>query len=125
MHAGKLRSMRRLLSIASLLAIGSLISYQAYRSRGVVDGEVSDADVHRFVDAMHRMSASDSACAALEDYFRAASRGLRAYESKLGLNRKSLCAAIRRSPARYASIEGKVSALDSAVTQVDSIFARF
>jgi len=108
-----------------LLVIGGLVSYQAYRSRGVIPGEVSDADVHRFVGAMHRISASDSACAALEDYFRGASRGLRAYESKLGLNRKTLCAAIRRSPARYASIEGKVSTLDFAVTRVDSIFARF
>jgi Predicted Zn-dependent protease (DUF2268) len=116
---------RRILSIATLLVIGGLISYQAYRSRGVIPGEVSDADVHRFVDAIYGLAANDSACVSLEGYFRAASRGLRAYESKLGMNRRQLCRAIRRAPARYSAIEAKLGALDSAVTQVDSIFARF
>jgi predicted Zn-dependent protease DUF2268 len=116
---------RRYLLAAMLLAIAGLVSYQVYRSRGVIPGEVSDGDVHRFVDGMHGLTASDSSCAALEGYFREASRGLRAYESKLGMNRRQLCAAIRRAPARYSGIEAKVAALDSAVSQVDSIFARF
>ena len=105
--------------------VGALLCYQAYRSRGVVPGEVSDGDVHRFVDALHRLSPSDSTCSALEDYLRGASRGLRAYETKLGMDRRQLCAAVRRSPARYAAIEAKLGGLDSAVRQVDSIFARF
>jgi hypothetical protein len=117
--------MRRLLLAATLLAIGGLLSFEAYRSRGVVVAEVSDGDVHRFVDAMHRLSVGDSSCAALDDYFRDASRGLRAYDSKLGMNRRQLCSAIRRSPARYSGIEAKLGGLDSAVARVDSIFARF
>jgi len=116
---------RRLLLAATLLAIAALLSSEAYRSRGGVASEVSDGDVHRFVDAMRRLSAGDSSCAALEDYFRDASRGLRAYDSKLGMNRRQLCSAIRRSPARYSAIEAKLGGLDSAVARVDSIFARF
>src|SRR6476660_2020872 len=116
---------RRLLLAATLLAIAALPSSEAYRARGVVVAEVSDGDVHRFVDAMRRLSAGDSSCAALEDYFRDASRGLRAYDSKLGMNRRQLCSAIRRSPARYSAIEAKLGGLDSAVARVDSIFARF
>jgi hypothetical protein len=108
--------LRRVVITSMLLTIGGLLSVEAYRARGVVEGEVSDADVHRFVDAMRRLVQDDSG---------GASRGLRAYDTKLGMNRRQLCAAIRRSPARYAAIEGKLNGLDSAVAQVDSIFARF
>ncbi len=117
--------MRRILLATTVLAIAGLLSFEAYRSRGVVAAEVSDGDAHRFVDAMHRLSAGDSSCAALDDYFRDASRGLRAYDSKLGMDRRQLCAAIRRSPARYSGIESKLDGLDSAVARVDSIFGRF
>jgi hypothetical protein len=116
---------RRLLvpTIATLL--GALLCFETLRSADVVAGEVSDVDVHRFVDALHRLAPGDSACAPLEEYFGGASRGLRAYDTKLGLNRRQLCAAIRRSPGRYAAIEPKLAGLDSAVARVDSIFARF
>ena len=117
--------MRRLLSIVTLLAIGGLVSYQAYRSRGVIPGEVSDADVHRFVDAMHGLAPGDSSCTVLEEYFRGASRGLRAYDSKLGMNRRQLCTAVRKAPERYSGLAAKLAGFDSAVAQVDSIFARF
>ena len=117
--------MNRPLILATVLAAGALICYEGYRERGVVEAEVSDADVHRFVEAMHGMPPGDSACAALEGYFRDASRGLRAYETKLGMDRRQLCRAIHRAPARYSAIDAKLSGLDSAVTKVDSIFARF
>lgn len=117
--------MRRTLVLAAVTAIGGLLCYQAFRSRGVVEGEVTDQDAHRFVNALHHMPAGDSSCAALKDYFRGATRGLRAYDSKLGMSTRQLCAAIRRSPDRYAAIERKLPGLDSAVMHVDSIFARF
>ena len=100
--------MRRIVLAATLLAIAGLLSFEAYRSRGVVVAEVSDGDVHRFVDAMRRLSAGDSSCAALEDYFRDASRGLRAYDSKLGMNRRQLCAAIRRVAGALLGNRGQV-----------------
>ena len=117
--------MRRALVLAVVTAIGGLLCYQAYRSRGVVQGEISDQDAHRFVEALRRMPPGDSTCAALGDYFRSATRGLRAYDTKLSMGRRQLCAAIRRSPERYAAIEAKLPGLDSAVTRVDSIFSRF
>lgn len=111
--------------VALTFVVGALICFAAWRGRGVVAGEVSDADVHRFVDALHRMRPDDPACSPLDDYFRAGTRGLHGYAVKMGAGRKELCASIRRSPARYAAIEAKLPGLDSAVARVDSIFARF
>jgi Predicted Zn-dependent protease (DUF2268) len=115
----------RRLVISIALVIGALLCFEAYRSPAVQAGEVSDADVHRFVDALRAMPPSDTTCEALGAYFRQASRGLRAYDTKLGMGRRQLCAAIHRSPARYSTIESRLGGLDSAVSRVDSIFARF
>src|SRR5690242_14538819 len=100
--------MRRAFVLTAVTAIGGLLCYQAYRSRGAVQGEISDQDAHRFVQALHRMPPGDSTCAALGDYFRGATRGLRAYDTKLSMGRRQLCTAIRRSPERYAAIEAKL-----------------
>src|SRR6516164_4573626 len=100
--------LRRLLVPTMATLLGALLCVESYRSRDIVVGEVSDGDVHRFVDGLHRLAPSDSACAALDAYLRGASRGLRAYDTKMGMDRRQLCAAIRRSPERYAAIEPKL-----------------
>jgi hypothetical protein len=115
----------RIVVLSIVLLIGALLSFEAFRSRGVVPSEVSDADVHHFVDALHRLAPGDTACTALDAYFHDATRGLRGYDTKFHMRRKSLCSAIHRAPAQYAAIEPKLAGLDSAVTQVDSIFGRF
>lgn len=117
--------MSRPFVLATVLVVGTLLCYEAYASRGVVPDEVSDGDVHRFADALDRLTPADSTCAALGSYFSGASRGLRAYESKLHLTPRGLCIAVHRSPARYASIRSKLAGVDAAVAGVDSIFARF
>jgi hypothetical protein len=86
---------------------------------------VSTADVHRFIEALHRLAPADSACAPFEEYFRAASPRLRTYRSRFGVGPSELCAAVRRSPERYAAIEAKLPAIDSASERIDSVFARF
>ncbi len=86
---------------------------------------VSTADVHRFVDALHRIPAGDPTCAAFGDYLAAGSPGLIAYASKFGMGRKELCGALRRSPALYASLEGKLSGLDSAQSAIAAIYSTY
>jgi hypothetical protein len=105
-------------TLAALACLSSCAEPQA-------PATVSTADVHRFVEALHRLLPSDSTCAPLDEYFRAASPGLLAYRSKFGVGRPELCAAVRRSPERYAAIEPKLPALDSASERIDTLFARF
>ena len=104
--------------------VGLVIALSFPRGNASVEA-VSTLDVHRFVDAFHRIAPSDSTCAPLDEYFRAASPGLQAYNSKFGVGRRELCAALRRSPERYAAIEAKLPGLDSAGVRIDSIFKRF
>ena len=58
--------LRRLLVPTMATLLGALLCVEAYRSRDIVVGEVSDGDVHRFVDGLQRLAPSDSACAALD-----------------------------------------------------------
>ena len=55
---------------------------------------VSAGDVHRFVDAWHRIAPQDRKCSALDAYFTAASPGLNAYSKKFGVGTKEVCAAV-------------------------------
>ena len=116
---------KRLFVLSLVTVIGALLCLAAYWSRDAGPPEVSDADAHHFVEALHRMTPGDSACAALDEYFRQATRGLRAYETKIGMSRKDLCRAIRRRPSQFSAIEPKLPGLDSAVGQVNGIFDRF
>lgn len=120
-----MRPVKRVFVLSMVTVIGVLLCVAAYWSRDAAAGEVSDADAHHFVEAFARMEPNDSACAALGEYFRQATRGLRAYDTKIGMNRQQLCDAIRRRPTQYAAIEPKLAGLDSAVEQVNAIFARF
>jgi hypothetical protein len=86
--------------------------------------EVSTADVHHFVDALHRLDPRDSTCAPIANYLRHESRGLSAYRRKFDVDQRDLCRAIRRSPDRYAALEAKLPALDSVGDQVKSLFAK-
>jgi len=87
--------------------------------------EVSASDVHHFVDAWKQLDASDSTCAPLSEYLRQESRGLKAYRSKFDVGQRDICSAIRRSPGRYAALESKLGALDSATRQIRVIFNKF
>jgi len=86
---------------------------------------VSTADVHRFVDALNRLSPADSTCASFIEYFRNASPGLRAYSNKFDVHAPELCRAVRRTPGRYADIGPKLAGLDSARDRIDTLFAKF
>ncbi|CAN5388652.1 hypothetical protein BH09GEM1_BH09GEM1_38810 [soil metagenome] len=86
---------------------------------------VSTADVHRFVDALHRIGVDDHTCPAFRAYFASASSGLKAYASKFDVGTRELCAAIRSRPEWYATIEGKLPALDSAGAQVQAVFSAY
>jgi hypothetical protein len=105
-----------------LFAFAGWISYSATTRP---DANVSTDDVHRFVDALHQIAPTDSTCAPFDAYFHQGSDGLKAYSSKFSVGRKELCAALKRSPDRYAAIEPKLSALDSAGVRIDSIFTKF
>lgn len=67
--------------------------------------EVSTADVHRFVAALHRLTPVDSDCTALDGFVRAASRGQNAYFDKFGVRWSDICRALRRSPDWYTALE--------------------
>lgn len=85
----------------------------------------SAADVHRFVDALHRIPQGDQRCAALDAYFAAASPGLSAYARKFDVGTREVCAELRAHPALYSPIEGKLPALDSAVARIEDIFSKY
>ncbi len=86
---------------------------------------VSTEDVRRFVRAFHQIGPTDSTCAALDDYFREGSVGLRAYSRKFDVGRKEVCAVLRRDRERYAAIEPKLAALDSAVAEIAALLTKF
>ena len=86
---------------------------------------VSAGDVHRFVDAWHRIAPQDRTCSALDAYFTAASPGLNAYSKKFGVGTKEVCAALRAQPTLYEPIEAKLPALDSVAGQIRSLFANY
>lgn len=85
---------------------------------------VSAVDVHRFVDAYHRLVRSDSACAPFAAYIAGASEGLRAYVGKYDMTQRDLCRAVRRSPRGYLALEAKLPALDSAITDIRTLFTK-
>jgi hypothetical protein len=86
---------------------------------------VSVADVHRFVQARHRLVESDTSCTPLDEYLSAGTPGLAAYTDKFDVGRPDLCAAIRRSPARYARLDTILPGLDSAGAHIRVLFERF
>jgi hypothetical protein len=86
---------------------------------------VSTRDVHNFVGAMRHMSPTDSSCAWLEPYFRDATDGLAAYDRHFGVHEKQLCAAVLRSPARYARIDSASASFDSAAERTEQLFQAF
>jgi len=87
--------------------------------------DVGTADVHHFVDAWRQLSPTDPSCAPLSAYFRQATRGLRAYRDKMSMSQADLCAAVRRHPDGYASLESKLPALDSVATTIRTLFAKY
>ncbi|MEP6730345.1 MAG: DUF2268 domain-containing putative Zn-dependent protease [bacterium] len=95
------------------------------RDASPVQPEVSDADVHHFVAALKQLSPSDSACNAFSVYLGQATRGLDAYRRKFDVDQRALCVAVRKSPQRYAALDAKLPALDSAASMVGVVFNRF
>lgn len=86
--------------------------------------DVSVSDVRSFVDAWTRLDPSDSTCEALAGYWNRESPGLHAYRRKFDVSQRDLCAAVRRFPERYAALESKLPALDSASSQIRRIIER-
>ncbi len=86
--------------------------------------EISAEDVQRFVDVYSTFDPSDTTCRGLSVYFSHATAGLNAYSKKFGMGAPELCAAIRRSPARYARITARVPAFDSAQNGIRAAFAK-
>lgn len=90
-----------------------------------VASAVSTRDVHNFAAAFRQMNPADSGCAWLEPYFRSATPGLAAYDQHFDVNREQLCAAVLRSPDRYARVDSASAAFDSAAAQTEHLFEAF
>ena len=97
----------------------------ACSSAGLDEAVVSVSDVHRFVDAEHRMTPADSTCGPFDSYFSEGTAGLSAYARKFSVGRTDLCAAFRKRRARYVALDTLLPALDSAAAKIRNLFARF
>lgn len=86
---------------------------------------VVTADVHRFVSFASRGGAVDTSCASLEGYFAGATPGLAAYGRKFAVGPDQLCAALRRTPERYAALADRAPSFDSVAADVAVAFMRF
>jgi len=86
---------------------------------------VSVADVHRFAAVWPKWSPSDSDCVALRPYWDPQAPGLAAYRHQFHVSFDDLCAAVRKSPERYAQLVPRVAELDSVASTVREIYARF
>lgn len=87
--------------------------------------QIVTTDVHQFVAALDRLAPGDSTCAPLAAVFAEASPGLRNYSSKFDVGPAEVCRAVRRHPARYDSIRGRLPQLDSIGGRVRDAFSRF
>lgn len=83
------------------------------------------SDVHRFVELALPGGSVDTSCAGVEQYFAGGSPGLAAYRRKFDMGPAELCAAMRRTPERYAELPRRLAALDSAAEEVAIAFTRF
>ena len=86
---------------------------------------ISTTDVHHFVTAFASWTPKDTACRALEPYWRTATRGLRSYANKFDVADADLCRRIRQTPARYARLATLLPSLDSAAAEIRGIYAKF
>ncbi len=86
---------------------------------------VHTTDLHRFVDLALPSGTLDTTCAGLDAYFAGASPGLLAYRRKFEVGPAELCAAILRTPERYAALADQAPRLDSVARDVAAAFTRF
>ena len=118
--------MHRIASVPYLLGvIAVLVGCSVSEERTYQPGRISTADVSRFVGVLQRLEPGDTSCVGLSAYYDRASPGLSTYRRKFDVTLDDLCGALRRSPERYATLAGKLPALDSAATQIASLFDRF
>ena len=86
---------------------------------------VVTSDVHNFVAGFSKWTPADTTCRSLDGYLKAGSAGLRTYRDKMGMGPTDLCRAVRRDPKRYAALQTKLPAIDSAQRAIDDAFAKF
>lgn len=107
---------------AALLMIGSACGAHSAAEK---TPKVVTSDVDRFVSAFANWNPADTACRSLEPYLKAASPGLKAYRDKFDMSPADLCTAVRHDPKRYAALQAKLPAIDSAQLAISAAYGKF